>query len=457
MLPKIDSTSTRAANHRSQKPDSVQREPSLGLCPIFPKRKTSNLMNSKVVCTCKRNSKLKPIMDNSNRRMSSIKVDTNLEKTITVKKYVWNMDDNGGLPLVNNERSLKRHWHFTNKLCSCQPAGYQEHYAQGQQQISDTEMQRQTLLVKKYLLIYSNAKRSEDKFPYQALKISALRNTKPHHQSSTEKSDVLNDHPGLSCHSSLHTPGHQLPNSDKEAEMNLCDVTLQQNTCASAVKLPESSHPSEDLQLSETEADLSLQTLNEPVLCPQMSKELSYKEQLHLEMKFRHLWGKNFGKIPFHNLQSSFSTKLNPSQLLFIKKVYEMTCYSSTFGLEECMVLHSLSTFIGKLSAKLQFTYDNLNPETCENGMVKYMNLFCSIDRQKKGFISIASLQQILEAGLELDLSNHHRSSWEQMLTDLQLEETEPVSRLQYLAYIPFFLSLENGSLDCIPSDSSLT
>ncbi|XP_051785044.1 uncharacterized protein LOC114663896 isoform X2 [Erpetoichthys calabaricus] len=417
MLPKIDSTSTQAPNNRSQKPDSVRREP---------------------------------------RRMSSTKVDTNLEKTITVKKYVWNMDDNRGLPLVKNERSLKIHWHFTNKLCSCQPAGHQEHYAQGQQQISDTEMQRQTLLVKKYLLIYSNAKRSEDKLPYQALKISALRSTKTHHQSSSEKSDVLNDNPGLSCHSRLHTPGHQLPNSDKETEINLCDATLQQNMCASAVKLPESSHPSEDLQL-ETEADLSLQTLNEPVLCPQMSKELSYKEQLHLEMKFRHLWGKNFGKIPFHILQSSFSTKLTTSQLLFIKKVYEMTCCSSTFGLEECMVLHSLSTFIGKLSTKLQFTYDNLNPETCENGMVKYMSLFCSIDRQKKGFISIASLQQILEAGLELDLSNHHRALWGQMLTDLQLEETEPVSRLQYLAYIPFFLSLENGSLDSIPSDSSLT
>ncbi|KAK1167161.1 hypothetical protein AOXY_G11835 [Acipenser oxyrinchus oxyrinchus] len=197
-----------------------------------------------------------------------------------------------------------------------------------------------------------------------------------------------------------------------------------------------------------------------PILCPEMNNQIPFEERTDLEMRFRDLVNNNEGCIPFYKLRDTLPCQLSEGQVQFVKEIYNMTCSSSssTFAEEEYMAIHNLCILMVNHSTTLQNAYNSLNSEKIEEALHRYMGLFCSVDRQQHGCISLLSLQEILRAVLDLDFSSYHESVWRKIIRDLQLNEVHSVSRLQYLAFVPFFLALEKETLDkgtCVPADTA--
>ncbi|XP_041111090.1 uncharacterized protein LOC121318455 [Polyodon spathula] len=185
-----------------------------------------------------------------------------------------------------------------------------------------------------------------------------------------------------------------------------------------------------------------------PILCTEMNNQIPFEERTDLEMRFRDLVNNNEGRILFCKLQDTLPCKLSEAHVQFVKEIYNMACSSSTFAEEEYVAIHHLCMLLVNHSTTLQCAYNSLNSEKIEEDLHRYMGLFCSVDRQQHGFISLLSLQEILRAALDMDFSSYHESVWRKIIKDLQLNEVHFVSRLQYLAFVPFFLALEKETLD---------
>ncbi|XP_014347555.2 uncharacterized protein LOC102357275 [Latimeria chalumnae] len=180
------------------------------------------------------------------------------------------------------------------------------------------------------------------------------------------------------------------------------------------------------------------------ILSPEMNAERSLEERVELELKIQDLRnevGDRF--ISFEDLHRILPPDLSPAQLGFTQKIYNISSEQETLGEEEIIALHAVCSHLEDQSKSLQIVYDDVNWETIEEDLIRYMGLFGAVDRQKRGFISVSSLREILGTSLDRDLKGYHNCLWTRLTTELNLGLEMTVSKVKYLASIPYFLSLE--------------
>ncbi|XP_041354442.1 uncharacterized protein LOC121372220 isoform X3 [Gigantopelta aegis] len=162
-------------------------------------------------------------------------------------------------------------------------------------------------------------------------------------------------------------------------------------------------------------------------------------EKDELRQTFERLDTDMDGHLKFSQLKSQLPDALSQNQERFLKEVYEITSTSSTmFGVDEFLTMSQLTKMVENLRGEAQDAYQNLEFDTLEKEIQKFVELFQSVDRTNRGKISIDSLHEVLSTVLEKDFKD---DEWQKILNTISLENNSQVSKIEFLAHLPYFLA----------------
>ncbi|KAK3593878.1 hypothetical protein CHS0354_011483 [Potamilus streckersoni] len=179
-----------------------------------------------------------------------------------------------------------------------------------------------------------------------------------------------------------------------------------------------------------------------PLKGSELRTALSEKEQTQLEETFKKLDTDNDGHLKYNQVQTQLPKSLSPNQEKFMKQVYELVSSSTFFGIEEFLTMNYLTKTITETSGPVKEAYEIINFTTLAESISQYVSLFQSMDVNQRGKISLDELKQILSIALPDDLTAD-ASTWQRILESINLGSSDQVTKIEYLASVPYFMSLE--------------
>ncbi|KAL3882505.1 hypothetical protein ACJMK2_028842 [Sinanodonta woodiana] len=179
-----------------------------------------------------------------------------------------------------------------------------------------------------------------------------------------------------------------------------------------------------------------------PLKGSELRTALSEKEQTQLEETFKKLDTDNDGHLKYNQVQTQLPKSLTPNQEKFMKQVYELVSSSTFFGIEEFLTMNYLTKTITETSGPVKEAYDKINFTTLAESISQYVSLFQSMDVNQRGKISLDELKQILSIALPDDLTAD-TSAWQRTLESINLGSSDQITKIEYLASVPYFMSLE--------------
>lgn len=177
-----------------------------------------------------------------------------------------------------------------------------------------------------------------------------------------------------------------------------------------------------------------------PLKGSELSRKLPEAEQLKLKETFRKLDTDADGHIMFNQLQSQLP-RLSSAQERFLKQVYDITSSSTFFGIDEFITMSSLTKIVNDQKDASKDAFGALDFSELHQNIINFIDLFQSVDRHQSGIISIESLQEVLCAAIETDLRTDTQM-WNTILNIVDPADGVQISKVEYLAHIPYFLSL---------------
>ncbi|KAK2169532.1 hypothetical protein LSH36_9g14034 [Paralvinella palmiformis] len=166
---------------------------------------------------------------------------------------------------------------------------------------------------------------------------------------------------------------------------------------------------------------------------------LGDKDIEEIKVKYQTLPHAEDGKLEFDQIKSHLPADLNPAQEQYMKKVYEMSISGGNFKEEDFVSVYSLSKKISTLNGTPLEAFNTLDETKLEGIIAKFGELFETVDRQQTGRITITSLREILNNALESDAMT---SILDIIIPVIDPENEGSVGKLDYLAFVPYFLSL---------------
>ena len=181
-----------------------------------------------------------------------------------------------------------------------------------------------------------------------------------------------------------------------------------------------------------------------PLKGSELSRKLPVDEQNLLKETFKKLDTDADGHIMFNQLQSQLP-KLSSAQERFLKQVYDITSSSTFFGIDEFMTMSALTKIVNEQKDEAKDTYSNLDFSELHHNIIHFIDLFQSVDRHQSGIISIDSLQEVLCSAIETDLRSDTQI-WNTILDVVDPADGVQISKVEFLAHIPYFLSLRKSN-----------
>ncbi|XP_052237272.1 uncharacterized protein LOC127848680 isoform X6 [Dreissena polymorpha] len=175
-----------------------------------------------------------------------------------------------------------------------------------------------------------------------------------------------------------------------------------------------------------------------PLKGVELHKAMSEDEQQKLKQTFNKLDTDKDGHIMFSQLQTQLPKQFNQHQEKYIKQVYDITSSNTFFGVDEFMTMSYLTNVVTALRGEPQEAYTKLNFHHLNDVILNYVELFQSVDRSHRGKISLSSLQELLNAALHRDFKSEPHN-WLKVVDSLELTEPGLISKIEFLAYIPYF------------------
>ncbi|XP_078583083.1 uncharacterized protein LOC144865886 isoform X2 [Branchiostoma floridae x Branchiostoma japonicum] len=176
-----------------------------------------------------------------------------------------------------------------------------------------------------------------------------------------------------------------------------------------------------------------------------LSRLVSETEKAMYERQFKKLDTDKDGHITFAEMKTQMPENLSKAQSKYVKQVYDITSSSTFFGLEEFISLSLLCETMSRVGNTMREMYEQIDFGALSESITQYVELFSSVDRQQTGSITMNSLQGILSTTLGRDLQSDQRLQ-AQIYSALEKIEHSPVTYMEYMAYIPYFLYLEGMS-----------
>ncbi|XP_071810008.1 uncharacterized protein [Asterias amurensis] len=180
-------------------------------------------------------------------------------------------------------------------------------------------------------------------------------------------------------------------------------------------------------------------TTPNPLTSIDITLHISAHQKEELATKFTKLDSNRDGHITFQELTSVLPDSLTKSQRKFIKEVYEAVSSSTFFGLEEFVGVTCLGEMMTKLPEPIKDSYDDVDFASIQHTIMKYVMMFSTVDRQQTGAISVDSLLEVLSMATDRDLKSD-QSQTEQILATIAKNASSTIDKVEYLAYLPFFL-----------------
>eukprot|EP00105_Crassostrea_gigas_P001039 XP_011413050.2 PREDICTED: uncharacterized protein LOC105317929 isoform X5 [Crassostrea gigas] len=179
-----------------------------------------------------------------------------------------------------------------------------------------------------------------------------------------------------------------------------------------------------------------------PLKGSELSHLLPEEKRDELKKTFQKLDTDADGHLMYQQIKSQLPPQMSVQQERFLKQVYDITSSSTFFGVDEFMTMSTLTKKVQDLKSESADSFGNLDFALLHDQIIKYVDLFQSVDRIHSGKISLESLQEVLSAALETDLSADD-TNWNKILETVDPDEGAKISKIEFLAHIPYFLSLK--------------
>ncbi|KAI0236562.1 hypothetical protein LSAT2_012905 [Lamellibrachia satsuma] len=171
-----------------------------------------------------------------------------------------------------------------------------------------------------------------------------------------------------------------------------------------------------------------------------VSEALPQEEIDKLKDVFNKLDADSTGHLQFAQLE--LPKVLTPNQEKFLQQVYELASVGTIFGFNEFASFTEFCKHLLNLSEDAKQAYDKANMETMGDSIKQYLELFQSLDQTDTGKVTLASLKGILAIVKEKDFTD---DMFGPVKTVVAPEGAEDISKLDYLACVPYFMCLEAG------------
>lgn len=179
-----------------------------------------------------------------------------------------------------------------------------------------------------------------------------------------------------------------------------------------------------------------------PLKGSELSHLLPEEKRDELKKTFQKLDTDADGHLMYQQIKSQLPPQMSVQQERFLKQVYDITSSSTFFGVDEFLTMSTLTKKVQDLKSEAADSFGNLDFALLHDQIIKYVDLFQSVDRIHSGKISLESLQEVLSAALETDLSADD-TNWNKILETVDPDEGAKISKIEFLAHIPYFLSLK--------------
>lgn len=145
------------------------------------------------------------------------------------------------------------------------------------------------------------------------------------------------------------------------------------------------------------------------------------------------------GHISFAELKKSLPTHLSSHQIKYLKKIYDMACESTFFGLEEFTATHHMCSLLTNSSPVVSHAMSNLDFSTMEDWLTAFMESFAKSDKQQSGVIDLPSFVKMLAS-----VVNVHPDSFviQKILDNLGKSKDDTISGVELLAFIPYLVAV---------------
>ncbi|XP_053397861.1 uncharacterized protein LOC123552387 isoform X3 [Mercenaria mercenaria] len=177
-----------------------------------------------------------------------------------------------------------------------------------------------------------------------------------------------------------------------------------------------------------------------PLKALELVRSMSQDEQARLKQTFNKLDTDKDGHIMFSQLQTQLPKQFTQAQEKYIKQVYDITSSHTFFGVDEFMTMSYLTSVVTDLTGEPLEAYNKLDFHGLHDVILKYVELYQTVDRSHRGKIALSSLQDILSTALSLDFKAEP-PRWNKLTDTIETSESGVMSKIEFLAHIPYFLT----------------
>ncbi|XP_048239685.1 uncharacterized protein LOC124126773 isoform X6 [Haliotis rufescens] len=182
-------------------------------------------------------------------------------------------------------------------------------------------------------------------------------------------------------------------------------------------------------------------TTPHPLKGAELVESVPDTEKDQLRATFQRLDTDMDGNLNYNQLKTQIPDTLSQTQEVFTKQVYDIIrSNSDAFNVEDFMNMKQLTQALENLGGDAKMAFQDLDTNSLATAIRKFVGLFQQVDRNHRGKISTESLQEILCTGLEKDVKSD-RSMWTSITTTMGIDSSSHVTKIEFLAHLPYFLS----------------
>lgn len=145
------------------------------------------------------------------------------------------------------------------------------------------------------------------------------------------------------------------------------------------------------------------------------------------------------GHISFNELKKSLPQHITRQQINYLKKIYDMACESTYFGLEEFTAVHQMCDLLAQSSSLVSNVLNNLNSSAMDSWISTFVELFRRADKNQSGVIDMQSFETVLATGINVQPNS---LIIQKILGSQGKSKDDTFSGVELLAYIPYFVAV---------------
>lgn len=144
------------------------------------------------------------------------------------------------------------------------------------------------------------------------------------------------------------------------------------------------------------------------------------------------------GHISFNELKKSLPPHVTRQQVSYLKKIYDIACESTYFGLEEFTATHQMCDLLAKSSSVVSNALNSLDYSSMDYWLSTFMESFSKVDKKQSGTIDMQSFENMLAS-----LLNVHPGSFtmQKVLSNVNKTKYDTITGVELLAHIPYFVT----------------